>query len=145
MKIIIINGPNLNLVGKRQPDIYGTRPLDEFLLRLANDIPGIELRILQSNHEGQLIDWLHEFGYDSEVRGIILNPGALAHYSLALADAISSIRTRVIEVHISNIFSREEFRRKSVTAGACEGSISGLGLDGYRFAINYLLEPWKKN
>lgn len=139
MKIAIINGPNLNLIGRREPEIYGDRSLNDYLRSLAEEFPEVELIAMQSNHEGDIIDKIHIYGYDDSTAGIILNPGALAHYSYALADAIRSVPAKTLEVHISNIFAREEFRSKSVTAAACAGAISGFGLEGYRMAVRYLI------
>lgn len=137
--IAIINGPNLNLLGKRQPEIYGRESFEDFLRILRDRFPHVAIEYFQSNCEGELINRIHALGYDvSECEGIIINPGAYAHYSYALADAISSIQLPVIEVHISNIAAREEFRRKSVTAPACRGMISGCGLEGYALALMYL-------
>ena len=138
MYIAIINGPNLNLLGKRQPDIYGSETFEDTFNNLRKRFNDIELRFCQSNSEGTLIDKIHEYGYDEECRGIIINPGAYAHYSIAIADAIESVPVPVIEVHISNIHAREEFRHKSVTAGACRAIIAGLGREGYALAIDYL-------
>ncbi len=135
IKIIIINGPNLNLLGIREPKIYGRTSFETVLERLQMSYPVFSIHYFQSNHEGALIDKLHEVGFS--YNGIILNPGAYAHTSLALADAVSSIETPVIEVHISNIFAREEIRRQSLLAGRCLGLISGLGLKGYELALEY--------
>lgn len=138
--ILIINGPNLNLLGKRQPEIYGSLSFEKFLPKLRENFPGEPIEYYQSNSEGDIIDMIHKIGYDyPDCKGIVLNPGAYAHYSYAIADAISSIEKPVIEVHISNIAAREEFRRKSVTAPACKGMISGCGLYGYILAVSYLL------
>lgn len=137
-KIIIINGPNLNLLGKREPEIYGSvsfeQYFDEVLLKVNQDI---ELHYFQTNHEGALIDKLHEVGYSFD--GIILNGGAFTHYSIAIADAVAAIETPVIEVHISNIHARESFRAKSLTAAKAIGSIAGLGLHGYQLALDHLM------
>ena len=138
MKILIINGPNLNMLGNREPHIYGSATLDD-LIRFVKDKfkDNFEIDFFQSNHEGYIIDKLHEANdiYD----GIIINPGALTHYSYAIYDAIKSININCIEVHISNIHNRqEEFRKKSVIAGACIGQISGFGFYGYILAINAL-------
>jgi 3-dehydroquinate dehydratase-2 len=141
MKIWIINGPNLNLLGKREPEIYGSTSFDDYMGDLKASFVDVDLNYYQTNHEGKLIDKLHEVGFDSN--GIILNPGALTHSSIAVADAIASIETKVIEVHISNIYSREEFRRKSLTAPNCLGVISGLGLGGYELALEYFLSVRK--
>lgn len=138
--ICIINGPNLNLLGKRQPEIYGNVSFDSYLYYLRKLFPDTEIDYFQSNSEGAIIDKIHELGYDSQnCTGIILNPGAYAHYSYAIADAIASITLPVAEVHISNIHAREEFRHKSVTAAASRAIISGCGLQGYELAIRFLL------
>ncbi|MFN4081514.1 MAG: type II 3-dehydroquinate dehydratase [Saprospiraceae bacterium] len=136
LRLLIINGPNLNLLGVRQPEIYGARAFEEFLAELRLQFPHIALDYFQSNHEGALIDRLHQIGPDTQ--GVILNAGALTHYSYALADAVGAIAPPVIEVHISNVYAREPFRRHSVLAPVCRGSIAGLGLDGYRLAILHL-------
>lgn len=137
MKIIVINGPNLNLLGRRKTEIYGTRSFDEILaeLRAASDY---EVCFFQSNSEGEIITLLHEHGFAEQTKGIILNPGAYTHYSYAIADAIEAIPAPVVEVHISNIYAREEFRRKSVTAPYCRGCIAGFGLFGYHLALQAL-------
>ena len=140
MQILIINGPNLNLLGKREPTIYGTTGFDEYFGKLQSMYPGCKLSYFQSNHEGLLIDKIQEAGFEYD--GIILNAGAYTHTSIALHDAIKSVTTPVIEVHISNIHSRETFRHKSMIAPACTGSVIGLGLDSYRLAIEYFI---KKN
>lgn len=137
LKLLIINGPNLNLLGARQPEIYGERTFEDFLAELRFQFPGIELDYFQSNHEGTIIDRLHRL--NAETRGVILNAGALTHYSYAIADAISAMSAPVVEVHISNVYARESFRRHSVLTPVCQGSISGLGLDGYRLAVLHLL------
>jgi 3-dehydroquinate dehydratase-2 len=135
MKIIIINGPNLNLLGKRQPEIYGSQTFEAFFETLKNKYSTIDLSYFQSNHEGKLIDKLHDVGFTYD--GIIVNFGAYTHTSIALMDAISSITTPVVEVHISNIHAREEFRLQSYTGKAAVGVITGLGLRGYELAITY--------
>lgn len=138
--ICIINGPNLNLLGKRQPEIYGTTSFEECLDKIHKEFPDTEIKYFQSNCEGEIIDHLHRLGYNEpECRGIVINPGAYAHYSYAIADAISSIPTPVVEVHISNIHARDEFRHRSVTAPACKAMLCGFGLDGYALAIRHLL------
>lgn len=137
MKLIIINGPNLNLLGTREPDIYGRESFEDFFVRLQIDYPSITLHYFQSNHEGELIDKLHEVGFSYD--GIILNAGGYSHTSIALADAISAIRTPVLEVHISNIFDRELFRHHSYLTASCVGCIVGLGLRGYELAIEYFI------
>lgn len=137
--IAIINGPNLNLLGKRQPEIYGTETFDQTLSALRNEFGQIRLDFFQSNCEGELIDKIQEYGFDSECIGIVINPGAYAHYSIAIADAVEAVPSKVIEVHISNIHAREEFRHKSVTARACDAIIAGCGRQGYSLAIRSLL------
>ena len=133
MKIIIINGPNLNLLGIRKKEIYGNQSFDEYFKGLQKDFEGIDLEYFQSNSEGSIIDKLHEVGFSYD--GIILNAGAYSHTSIAIADAIEAINAPVIEVHISNIFSRERFRRHSYLTKNCKGVISGLGLKGYSMAL----------
>lgn len=135
MKLIIINGPNLNLLGVREPEIYGSRTFEDFLTELKNRFPEIELSYYQSNIEGEIVNKIHETGFN--FGGIILNAGAYSHTSYAIADAISSVTTPVVEVHISNTFAREEYRHKDVLTAKCVGLICGLGLDGYALAINY--------
>lgn len=136
--ILIINGPNLNLLGKREPEVYGTQTLTQITEGLS--APGYEVRSMQSNHEGVLIDTLHEVGFDPDCAGIVINPGALAHYSIALADAISAINVPVVEVHMSNIHAREEFRHRSVISRVCAGVICGFGADSYQLALNALMK-----
>lgn len=130
---MIINGPNLNLLGTREPHIYGNRAFEKYFNLLDDKYPEIEFEYYQSNHEGALIDKMQEV--DSEVKGIVLNAGAFAHYSYAIADCIAAIETPVIEVHISNVHKREEFRHKSVIAKNCKGIIAGFGMESYRLAI----------
>ncbi|MBR6699398.1 MAG: type II 3-dehydroquinate dehydratase [Bacteroidaceae bacterium] len=137
MRIQIINGPNLNLLGIREPEIYGKKGFEEYLHVLRNAFPNIRIDYFQSNVEGELINKIHEVGFDLD--GIVLNAGAYTHYSLALMDAIKSVNTPVVEVHISNVHQREEFRRHSVISPACKGVICGFGLDSYRLAIEALL------
>lgn len=136
MKIQIINGPNLNLLGTREPEIYGSKGFDDYLEELRGCYPDAEIDYYQSNIEGELIDKMQKVGFSFD--GIILNAGAYTHTSVALLDCIRSLRTPVIEVHISNVNSREEFRRHSVIAPACKGTIAGFGLDSYRLAIEAL-------
>ena len=133
MRLIIINGPNLNLLGTRETSVYGNQTFDEYFKLLHNKFNTIELAYFQSNVEGDLINKLHEVGFAFD--GIILNAGGYTHTSVAIRDAIASIKTSVIEVHISNIYAREEFRHTSLIAPKCKGSISGFGLDSYRLAI----------
>ena len=137
MKILVINGPNLNLIGRREPEIYGNQSLDEFLDTVKKRFPQHQIDTFQSNHEGFLIDKLHEAmdKYD----GVVMNPGGYAHTSIALADAVRAIRIPVVEVHISNIFEREAFRHHSYTAEAAAHTIVGHGLEGYAEAIQYLI------
>lgn len=139
MKIAIINGPNLNLLGKREPHIYGAETFADTMKRIREDFEDVEIPCHQSNSEGEIIDLLHSYGYDRDCAGIVLNPGAYAHYSIAIADAIAAIPTPVIEVHISNIHAREEFRRTSVTARAARAVITGCGRDGYALALLHLI------
>ena len=137
MRIQIINGPNLNLLGIREPEIYGKKGFEEYLHVLRNAFPNIRIDYFQSNVEGELINKIHEVGFDLD--GIVLNAGAYTHYSLALMEAIKSVNIPVVEVHISNVHQREEFRRHSVISPACKGVICGFGLDSYRLAIEALL------
>ena len=136
MKIQIINGPNLNLLGKREPGIYGRQGFESYLKQLQERYPDIEISYYQSNHEGGLIDKIHEVGFDFD--GIVLNAGAYTHTSVALLDALKAVKTPAIEVHISNVHQREEFRHKSLISAGCKGVICGFGLDSYRLAIEAL-------
>jgi 3-dehydroquinate dehydratase II len=138
MKIAIINGPNLNLIGKREPEIYGKETLEDFLQNLIDKYPSVEFSYFQSNIEGELISEIQKIGFDYD--GIILNPGGYTHTSVALGDAIAAITTKVIEVHISNIFGREDFRKISHVSGKSVGVISGLGLKGYELALGWFLD-----
>ena len=139
MKLIIINGPNLNLIGIREKNIYGDTSFNSYYKTLNKKFEGlIDLEYYQSNHEGELIEKIQEVGFSYD--GIIINAGGLTHTSVALRDAISSVTTPAIEVHISNILSREEFRKKSYLSDVCKGIISGLGLIGYEAAIKYFSE-----
>lgn len=138
-RIIIINGPNLNLLGKRQTEIYGSQSFELFFSSLQNRYPQLELTYYQSNHEGDLIDQLHQAGFDS-MTGFILNAGAYTHTSIALADAISSIENPVVEVHISDIYQRENYRHTSYIKAVSIKSIVGEGLEGYAKAIEVLEE-----
>jgi 3-dehydroquinate dehydratase-2 len=137
-KVVVVHGPNLNLLGKREPHIYGTRSLDDLneMVRKKANALGLEVTTFQSNHEGELIDFLQKEGPGSS--GIVINPGALSHYSLALYDCLQALGLPVVEVHISNIHAREEFRSKSVTARAAKGVITGLGFAGYELALDFL-------
>lgn len=138
MRIVIINGPNLNLLGKREPTIYGSRSFEDYLEHLRTSFPEVEIEYYQSNVEGEIINKLHEVGFSTN--GIVLNAGGYSHTSVAIHDAIASIDTPVIEVHISNIYAREPYRHKSLLSDACQGVICGLGLPGYRLAIQSILE-----
>jgi 3-dehydroquinate dehydratase II len=137
MKLAIINGPNLNLTGTREPGIYGLETFENLLRELRHSYKDHSLEFFQSNVEGELINKLHEVGFTYD--GIILNAGAYTHTSLAIADAVSAIKTPVIEVHLSNIFAREDHRHMSFVGSRCAGSISGLGMKGYRLAAHYFL------
>ena len=138
MKIIVINGPNLNLLGKREPTVYGNNTLEDLENYIKNEFKEkIDVEFFQSNYEGAIIDMLHRA--NDEFDGVVINPGAFTHYSYAIHDAIKSIKTKVVEVHISNVHQREDFRQKSVTAAACIGQISGLGFYGYILGINAIL------
>lgn len=140
MEIVIINGPNLNLLGpRRKPEIYGSQTWEETLNELSRLFPGVHITGLQSNSEGEIVDMIQKYGYDDNVVGIVLNPGAYAHYSLAIADAVDAIKNPVVEVHISNVFAREEMRHKMVTARSASTVICGAGRAGYRLAVDYLL------
>ena len=133
MRIAIINGPNLNLTGKRDPQVYGTQSLNDYFHVLATGYPYIDFTFYQSNVEGEIVNEIQRVGFD--VDGIVINAGAYSHYSIAIADALRSVTAPAIEVHISNIFAREKERHQSVIAPACKGMIAGLGLDGYRLAV----------
>lgn len=136
MKIAIINGPNLNLLGKREPEIYGSEGFESFFLQLQLKFPSIVFKYFQSNVEGELINELQETGFEYD--GIIMNPGGYTHTSVAIGDAIAAIKTPVIEVHISNVHAREDFRKISHVSAKSRGTISGLGLKGYELAVEYL-------
>ncbi len=137
MKIAIINGPNLNLLGKRETDIYGDLSFDKFFMELKRKFPYVEWSYFQSNVEGELINELQRVGFDFD--GIIFNPGGYTHTSVAIGDAVAAIKSPVIEVHISNVHAREDFRRISHVSAKAKGSIVGLGLTGYELAVEYLL------
>jgi len=138
LKIAIINGPNLNLLGSREKNIYGDQSFDAYLATLRQQFPDVALHYYQSNVEGELINQLHDLGFDYD--GIVLNAGAYTHTSVAIADTVAAISTPVVEVHISNIFAREDFRHVSYLGKHCKGSISGFGLKGYAMAISSFLE-----
>lgn len=142
MKIEIINGPNLNLLGAREPGIYGETAFDDYLNRLKEDYPGVEINYFQSNVEGELINKIQEAGYGTD--GIILNAGGYTHTSVAIRDAIKAVPAPVVEVHISNVHAREDFRHHSMIAAVCVGVVAGFGLDSYRLAIEALLLTNKK-
>jgi len=137
MKIAIVNGPNLNLLGKRETDIYGNQPFEKYLEELKSKYPQVSFHYFQSNLEGEIINELQRVGYDYD--GIILNPAGYTHTSVAIGDAIAAIKTPVVEVHISNVHAREDFRKLSHVSGKAVGSIFGLGLKGYELAIVYFV------
>ena len=139
MRIAIINGPNLNLLGKRETDIYGNQSFEKYLEELKGKFPQVSFTYFQSNVEGELINELQKVGF--EVDGIIINPGGYTHTSVAIGDAIAAIKTPVIEVHISNVHAREDFRKLSHVSGKSVGSIFGLGLKGYELAVQYFMQP----
>jgi len=137
MKVAIINGPNLNLLGVREPDVYGKQTFEEYYADLVDKYPNVELVYFQSNVEGELINKLQDYGFS--FGGIILNPGGYTHTSVAIGDAIAAIQAPVIEVHISNVAAREDFRKISHVSAKCKGTISGLGLKGYELAVRYFI------
>ncbi|HXB44862.1 MAG TPA: type II 3-dehydroquinate dehydratase [Puia sp.] len=138
MKIAIINGPNLNLLGTREPEVYGSKTFEAFLKELQSKYHSVEFSYFQSNVEGELINELHRVGFS--YRGIVFNPGGYTHTSVAIGDAIGAIKAQVIEVHISNVHAREEFRKISLVSAKCKGTISGLGMKGYELALEYFLD-----
>jgi 3-dehydroquinate dehydratase-2 len=142
MNIHIINGPNLNLLGKREIDIYGDMSFDNYLLELRASFPSINLTYFQSNVEGELINEIQRVGFT--VDGIVINPAGYSHTSIAIGDAVAAIASPLIEVHISNIYSREEFRKHSYVSAKAVGVITGLGLNGYKLAIDFLLNQQKR-
>ena len=137
-KILIINGPNLNLLGKREPETYGNKSFDSYFKELEVEFPSLELTSFQSNVEGEIINKIQETGFSLD--GIVLNAGGYTHTSVAIADTIAAIKTPVIEVHISNVYAREEYRHQSLMAKHCKGVIAGFGLDSYKMAINSFLK-----
>jgi 3-dehydroquinate dehydratase-2 len=136
-KILILNGPNLNLLGTREPSVYGNQSFEDYFKGLKSEFSKVQLHYYQSNHEGDLIDKVHEVGFTFD--GIIINAGGYSHTSVALADALSAITTPAVEVHISNVFTREPYRHHSYLTDRCKGMISGLGLKGYELALRYFL------
>lgn len=138
-RVLIINGPNLNLLGRREPGIYGSSTMESCLESLREALPEVNIDYFQSNHEGEIIDKLHSEGFDKDLSGIVLNAGAYTHTSLAIADAISAIDRPVVEVHISNVHAREEIRHRSLISPVCRGVIAGFGLDSYKLGIISLL------
>jgi 3-dehydroquinate dehydratase-2 len=138
MKIMVINGPNLNLLGIREKSVYGDQSFEDYLEQLRKDFSDVEINFFQSNVEGELINKLHQVGFDHQ--GIILNAGGYTHTSVALADAIAAIKTPVVEVHISNVHAREEYRHKSLISKNCVGVIAGFGLESYKLALHYLFQ-----
>jgi len=138
MKIAIINGPNLNLLGRREIDIYGNEPFEKFFAHLQQEFNNVELSFYQSNVEGEIINEIHRVGFEAD--GIVINPGGYSHTSVAIADALAAVTSPAIEVHISNIYAREEFRKTSYVSSKCRGCITGLGLKGYELAVKYFIE-----
>lgn len=136
MKVLILNGPNLNLLGRREPEIYGSETMDKVLADLRGKW---EIEYFQSNHEGDIIDKIHEVGFNAEYAGIVLNAGAYTHTSLAIADAIAAIKIPVVEVHISNVHAREHIRHISLISSVCRGVIAGFGVDSYRLGVEALV------
>ncbi|WP_291913636.1 type II 3-dehydroquinate dehydratase [Chitinophaga sp. CB10] len=137
MQIVIINGPNLNLLGKREPGIYGNESFEDYFEKLKTSFPQVSFTYFQSNSEGAIIDILHENGFTAD--GILLNAGGYTHTSVAIRDAIAAIKSPVLEIHISNIHAREEFRHTSMIAPKCVGSICGLGMKGYKLGVEFFL------
>ena len=137
MKIQVINGPNLNLLGKREPEVYGNESFENYFSQLQAQFPAVELSYFQSNVEGELISKIQEVGFSMD--GIILNAGGYTHTSVALSDAVAAVTTPTVEVHISTLYKREEFRHKSILSKSCVGMIAGLGLTGYALAVQYFL------
>ena len=145
LRILIVNGPNLNLLGKREPDVYGDKTLDDLYaqLQLKADEYNMELSLLQSNSESEIIDFIQAEGFKAS--GMIINPAAFTHYSYAIRDAIASVNIKTVEVHLSNIYSREDFRHKSVIAPVCVGQLSGFGFESYLMTLSYFHELLKGN
>ncbi len=138
MKIAIINGPNLNLLGKREPEVYGSLTFEQYLETLRTQFPDVQIDYFQNNVEGEIVNHLHSVGFSYD--GILLNAGAYTHTSVAIRDAIAGIKTPVVEIHISNIYAREEFRHTSLTAAKAVGVICGLGMKGYALGVRFFLE-----
>ena len=138
-RILVLNGPNLNLLGTREPQIYGYTTMDDVIEDLQSRFSGIEIEYFQSNCEGEIIDKLHAVGFDSQCIGVALNAGAYTHTSLAIADAIAAIKTPVVELHISNVHARESIRHTSLISPVCRGVLAGFGVDSYRLAIEAIL------
>lgn len=143
MRFLVINGPNLNLLGKREPELYGTATLADIEKTLAKKFPEVKFEFYQSNSEGTLVDHVQQ-GMSGAFDGMVLNPGAFTHYSYAIRDAVAALKIPVIEVHLSNVHAREEFRKHSVIAPVCKGVIAGFGAHGYELAVMALLEILKK-
>ncbi len=142
MDLLLLNGPNLNLLGRREPSLYGTRSFDDFFPELQAAFPDLHLAHFQSNHEGALIDKLHEVGFSHH--GIVLNAGGYTHTSVALADAVAAIAAPVVEVHLTNLAAREDFRQRSLLGRHCVGSIGGFGLESYRLAVQWFVNQQPK-
>lgn len=138
MHIVIINGPNLNMLGKREIDIYGNEPFDVYLNKLRSKFPKVSFTYFQSNIEGEIINTIQQYGFEAD--GIILNAGGYSHTSIAIGDAVKVVTSPAVEVHISNIHNREDFRQHSYLSAVCKGSIIGLGLTGYELAVQYLIK-----
>lgn len=141
MNILVLNGPNLNLLGEREPEIYGSTTLADIRVMLEAGFPSHRFDFFQSNHEGELIDRVHAAFRDATLNGVVVNPGGFSHTSVALRDALSALKVPKVEAHLSNIHAREAFRHTSLTAGACQGLVSGFGADSYRLAV-LALERW---
>jgi len=139
MRVLIVNGPNLDILGKREPEVYGTTTLWDIENKLKVKFPNAKLEFVQSNNEGAIIDALHK-AMDGSIDGVVLNPGAFTHYSYAIRDAVAALKVPVIELHLSNVHAREEFRRLSVIAPVCKGVIAGFGARGYELAVEYFLQ-----
>ncbi len=144
-RILVVNGPNLDLLGRREPEVYGTSTLDELNGKLAEMAKELDIKVefFQSNSDGEIIDYLHREGLNAD--GLIINPGALTHYSYALRDAITAANIETVEVHLSNIYSREEFRRRSVIAPVCKGQLVGFGFYGYAMALSFFVDTLRED